>query len=122
MLIARWLRQTTEAEMHAGYHTLLEAAVEHACPYWLIDTRRREHANQQGSQWMMDEFFPLLPQRLPGGPVFLAYLFQPSHLRDLETDARVPSLSYFEGRPYRVQRFSEEQAAVAWLDAAQRAA
>ena len=104
VLTARWLRQPTEVEMEAGYFSMLEVAVQHSCHYWLVDVRRREHANQQSSPWMMQQFFSLLPERLPGKKVFMAYLFQPLHLYDLVADESVPGLDYFDGRPYCVAR------------------
>jgi hypothetical protein len=114
VLVGRWLRQPTEAELHTGYHRLLEAAAACGARRWLVDARRRDHANQQGTPWMTQHFFPLLPGRL-GAPVHLAYLFMPSHLQEIEHDSTVPPLSYFDGRPYQVQRFTEEHQAMQWL-------
>ncbi|GAA4348051.1 hypothetical protein GCM10023185_03600 [Hymenobacter saemangeumensis] len=114
VLVGRWLRQPTEEELRIGYHRLLEAAETFEARLWLIDARRRNHANQQATPWMVETFFPLLGERL-GPPVNLAFLFMPSHLKDLEQDVKVPPLTYFDGRPYRVQRFVEEQAAMHWL-------
>jgi hypothetical protein len=114
VLVGRWLRQPTEAELQAGYHRLLEAAEACGARRWLIDTRRREHANQQSTSWMTQHFLPLLPARL-GTPVHLAYLFMPSHLQEIEQDRTVPPLSYFVGRPYTIERFTEEHQAMQWL-------
>jgi hypothetical protein len=114
VLVGRWLRQPTDKELRAGYYCLLEAAVAHKARLWLVDTRRRDHATQQSTPWMMAEFMPRLPQRL-GGPVYLAYLFMPAHLQELERDVAVPPLTYFEGRAYCIARFTEEQAAMQWL-------
>jgi hypothetical protein len=116
VLVGRWLRQPTDEELHAGYHRLLEVAEAVGARLWLVDARRRDHANQQATPWMMEHFLPLLPQRL-GTPVYMAYLFMPTHLRDIEHDQTVPALTYFDGRPYHVERFSEEQAAMQWLAA-----
>ncbi|MBF9219476.1 hypothetical protein [Hymenobacter ruricola] len=116
VLVGRWLRQPTEAELHAGYQRLLEVAEACGARLWLVDARRRDHANQQGTAWMMEHFLPQLPQRL-GRPVHMAYLFMPTHLYELEHDATVPPLTYFEGREYHVERFTEEQAAMQWLAA-----
>ncbi|QDA59905.1 hypothetical protein [Hymenobacter jejuensis] len=115
VLVGRWMRQTTPSEMQQGYHDLLDVAVSQNCRRWLVDVRRRDHANQDGTSWMQQTFFPQLAPRL-GSKVSLAYLFAPSHLNDLEADATVPPLTYFDGRPYRVQRFVEEHIAMSWLD------
>lgn len=114
VLVSRWLRQPTNEELHQGYYYLLEAAETHHALLWLVDARRRDHASQQNTPWMMEHFLPLLPKRL-GGTVYMAYLFMPTHLRELEHDATVPSLSYFDGRGYQVQRFIEEHTAMQWL-------
>lgn len=114
VMVGRWLRQPTDAELRAGYHRLLDEASLNGARLWLVDGRRRDHANQQGTPWMMNVFMPLLPERL-GAPVFLAYLFMPAHLQDLEQDTAVPPLTYFDGRAYHVQRFTEESAAMQWL-------
>ena len=114
MLVGRWLGQPTEDELHAGYFRLLEVAQACGARRWLVDTRRRDNANQQGTPWMMAHFLPLLPERL-GSTVCLAYLFMPTHLHEIEHDATVPVLTYFDGQPYQLQRFAEEHAAIKWL-------
>jgi hypothetical protein len=119
VLVGRWLCQPTEEELQTGYHSLLDAAATFGARLWLVDARRRSTANQQSTAWMTEHFFPLLPQRL-GSPVNLAYLFMPTHLQELEHDPAVPALTYFDGRPYHVQRFTEEQPAMEWLAACRR--
>ncbi|WP_201985169.1 hypothetical protein [Hymenobacter rubidus] len=114
VLVGRWLRQPTDEELRAGYFRLLEQAEAVGARLWLIDTRRRDNATKQSTPWMMEHFMPLLPQRLHG-PVFLAYLFMPTHLYEIEQDQTVPPLTYFDGRAYHVQRFTEEHTAMEWL-------
>lgn len=116
VLVARWLRQPTDDELHDGYHRLLAVAAGHDARLWLIDTRRRDHSNQQSTSWMVEHFLPLLPQHF-NGSVYLAFLFMPTHLYAIERDAAVPPLTYFDGRSYHVQRFTEEQSAMQWLEA-----
>jgi len=43
----------------------------------------------------------------------------PTHLTDLEHDAAVPPLTYFDDLTYHIQRFTEEHAAMQWLTARQ---
>ncbi|GAB2795596.1 hypothetical protein HNQ93_003029 [Hymenobacter luteus] len=114
VFIIRWLRQPTPEELQAGYLTALKAAQGSCCRFWLVDGRRRADANQKSSGWMMETFFPLMAARL-GSPIYMAYLFMPSHLADLEADASVPPLSYFDDRPYLIRRFTSEQSAMMWL-------
>ena len=120
-LVGRWLRQPTDAELHEGYHRLLAVAEAYGARLWLVDARRRSTANQQGTLWMTEHFLPLLPQRL-GNAVHIAYLFMPKHLREIEHDAAVPPLSYFNDLPYRIERFTDEHAAMEWLEGMRRAA
>lgn len=115
LLVARWQRQPTPEELRAGYLDILEAAAVKQCARWLLDVRGRADSNATHTTWMMDEFFPLLPTRF-ARQVFMAYLFAPNHLLDLEADTTVPPLSYFDDKPYRVRRFTEEAAAVQWLE------
>ncbi|KUG09950.1 hypothetical protein [Solirubrum puertoriconensis] len=114
VLVGRWLQPLTTEELQAGYHLMLEAAAELQCRFWLVDGRRRTHAHSSDSRWMMETFFPQLATRL-GGQTYLGYLFTPAHLNDLETDTNLPSLNYFDNRPYQVRRFIEEQVAMQWL-------
>ncbi|RAK67970.1 hypothetical protein [Hymenobacter edaphi] len=114
VLVGRWMQPVTADELRGGYLALLEAASTRQCRWWLVDGRRRLHSHKADSRWMMDEFFPQLAPRL-GGKVYLAYLFTPTHLEELQADASVPKLTYFDDRPYQVQRFIEEQAAMRWL-------
>lgn len=116
ILVLRWMRQPTEVEMQQGYTLALNVAAERQCRHWLVDARRRDHSNKDSSHWMMDSFFPQLYPRL-GGTAYLAFVFAPMHLQELEADSAIPPLAYFEGRPYRVERFTEEHAANAWLNA-----
>jgi hypothetical protein len=116
VLVARWLRQPTDAELHEGYFRLLTVAAGHGAKLWLVDTRRRDHSNQQSTPWMVEHFLPLLPEHLDGA-VYLAFLFMPTHLYEIERDGSVPPLTYFDGRSYHVQRFTEEQSAMQWLEA-----
>jgi hypothetical protein len=120
-LVGRWLRQPTDAELQEGYHRLLAVAETHGACRWLVDARRRDTATQGSTPWMTEHFFPLLPQRL-GAAVHIAYLFMPKHLQEIERDATVPPLTYFNDRPYHVQRFTDEHAAMEWLGASQSAA
>ena len=44
----------------------------------------------------------------------MAYLFMPVHLYEIEQDANVPQVTYFDGRPYHVERFAGKRAAMSW--------
>ncbi|MCC3156300.1 hypothetical protein LJ737_03575 [Hymenobacter sp. 15J16-1T3B] len=114
VLVGRWMQPVTPEQLQTGYAALLDAASAWQCRWWLIDGRRRTHSHKGDSRWMMDAFFPQLASRL-GGKAYLAYLFTPSHLQELEAAAEVPKLEYFNDLPYQVERFIEEQPAMQWL-------
>jgi hypothetical protein len=119
VLVARWLRQPLPEELHQGYWQMLDVALAQQCRYWLVDARRRANANQQNTRWMMETFFPVVGAKL-GHSVYLAFLFAPSHLAEIEADSSVPPLTYFDDRPYHVQRFTDEHHAMEWLVDCQR--
>ncbi|QJX46973.1 hypothetical protein HMJ29_08515 [Hymenobacter taeanensis] len=120
VLVARWQRQPLPDELHQGYWQILEVALAQQCRFWLIDARRRDNANQQNTPWMMETFFPAVGAQL-GHSVYVAFLFAPAHLTEIEADTSVPPLTYFDGRPYHVQRFTDEHHAMEWLAACQQA-
>ncbi|WP_035560795.1 hypothetical protein [Hymenobacter sp. IS2118] len=116
LLVGRWLRPITLPEMQLGYQLLLDAAQTNGCRRWLLDVRRRQNTHQIGAQWMVSTWLPQLAPRL-GGRTRLAYLLAPVNLRDEAADAAFPPAAYFADKPFIGERFIEENAAIAWLDA-----
>ena len=117
VLIGRWMQPVTPQELQEGYFTMLEAGSELPCRLWLVDGRRRQHSHKGDAAWMRNVFFPLLAPRL-GGQAYLAYLFTPSHLEELQAEAGRQAQEEFGRQPYQVRRFIEEQAAMQWLEQA----
>lgn len=120
VLVGRWMRVISLAEMCHGYELLLQAATQYRCRQWLIDARRRNNTDQQGAVWMVQDFLPRLHGQL-GGRTALAYLLPPVHLRDPQADAAFPPASFFEGKPFVAERFTEERMALNWLQQIQLA-
>ncbi|MCB2406360.1 hypothetical protein [Hymenobacter lucidus] len=114
ILVVRWQRLITVAEMQQGYLLLLEYAAHYRCRHWLLDGRRRFNTDREGAQWMVATFLPLLQPRL-GARTYLAYLLAPVTLRDQDADAAFPPAAYFQDKPFLGERFVEEGAAIAWL-------
>ena len=72
LLIGRWLRPVSLAEIKTHYAALLAAALAHGhCRHWLLDVRRRHIADAAALAWFAD-FSRQLPEAL-GQPVALAY-------------------------------------------------
>lgn len=114
VLVARWMRVISLAEMRHGYELLLQAATRHQCRQWLIDARRRNNTDREGAVWMIQDFLPRLHGQL-GGRTALAYLLPPPHLRDQQAAAAFPPASFFAGKPFVAERFTDERMALDWL-------
>lgn len=119
LLTARWLRGVMPFELHRGYHALLDSAVEHDCRFWLLDIRRRACIDSSDVLWTLNEFLPKVHPRLQR-TAYLAFLMAPHHLAGDLADGKVPNAAYYDQRPYRNERFTETEAAVAWLQHCQQ--
>ncbi|MGI4737944.1 MAG: hypothetical protein ACRYG7_22475 [Janthinobacterium lividum] len=109
-LTGRWLRSVTEAELHAGYAALRQAALYYHCGYWLIDSRRRTNRSLNGPEWVTTDFLPRVQQAL-GQPLRVCFLVLPGYLAALPADAQAAASK----SPVQFARFVDEGAANAWL-------
>lgn len=115
VLAAHWRRGVMPFELQRGYMAMLNEAVSRRCRFWLIDlSGRASGVSATDLQWILDEFFPLLPLRLRR-PVYIAYLMAPHQLAGSLADPNVPSATYYDSRAYRIERFTTEDEALAWL-------
>ena len=105
LLVCRWQRPVVAAEFEQGYRTMLRAAQETGCPYWLLDVRGRALPEAATLQWFRQEFLPRLTEHL-GRPVCLGFLLSPNQLRQ-----RVPVTENEACMAF----FSEEGPLTAWL-------
>lgn len=112
-LTGRWLRSVTEAELHAGYSALRQAALHHGCGHWLIDARRRINRSLDGPEWVTSQFLPAV-QRALSGPLRVCFLVLPDYLASLPARANLPAAP---GSLVQFARFVDEGAANAWLAA-----
>ncbi|TVT40369.1 hypothetical protein FNT36_12880 [Hymenobacter setariae] len=110
LVIARWQREVTPAELQSGYLAIRAAADEVHCSQWLLDLRRREDVIEPVvNAWFSREFAPSLRGRY-AAPVRLAFLVSP--LR-----AQQPVTAMVSAAEADCQRatFMDEAAAYAWL-------
>ena len=110
LVIARWQREVTPAELQSGYLAIRAAADEAHCSQWLLDLRRREDVIEPVvNAWFSREFAPSLRGRY-AAPVRLALLVSP--LR-----AQQPVTAMVSAAEADCQRatFMDEAAAYAWL-------
>lgn len=109
-LTGRWLRSIAEDELASGYEALRRAALHHACPYWLIDSRRRTNRSRNGPEWVTTHYLPQVQQEL-GSRLCVCFLVLPAYLSTLPTSLPAPA----PGHPVQFARFLDEGAANAWL-------
>jgi hypothetical protein len=112
LLIGRWLCSITEAQLREGYETMRQAAVHHQCHRWLMDARRRTDRRLNGPEWVVTTFLPQVQQEMQG-PLHVAFLVLPNHLREANED---PENSLSLAGPFQFARFIDEGAANAWLE------
>jgi len=105
LLVGRWQRPVSAAEVRQGYQAILGAACQANCPYWQLDLRGRNAPDAATRQWITGEFLPHLAGQL-GGPVCLGYLLSPSLLQHLGSPTDGPVSVVF---------FAEEGSLTAWL-------
>lgn len=77
LLIARWQREVTPAELQSGYLAIRTAADAARCGQWLLDLRRREDVIEPVvNAWFGHDFAPSLRGRY-GQAARLAFLVSP---------------------------------------------
>jgi len=94
---------------------LLDSAVRHHCPYWLLDGR--SHVGQQPRElhdWMREEYFPRVRESLGVQPQ-VAFLVKP------EVWAGLPTRGYEDPNDWlahavRMAWFTDEAQARQWLE------
>lgn len=123
LLVSRWQRPVSSAELRAGYRATLALALAVGCPYWQLDLRGRNAPEDATRQWLKDKFLPRLAREL-ATPVYLGYLLTPQLLRQLVPAERPPgSLAPPAAGPPaelpRVAFFAEEGPLTAWLSQCQ---
>ncbi|RSK41065.1 hypothetical protein [Hymenobacter perfusus] len=120
LLIMRWLRDVTQAELKQGYSEVLQAAQQHNATCWLVDSRRRVQSDEAMVQWLANDYLPTLSAQLGNQLIRLACLvaatWQPAEApaTPLAVLAQRPSQAAYS---YHVQLFGDEGTAMQWLQA-----
>ncbi|MGI4737943.1 MAG: hypothetical protein ACRYG7_22470 [Janthinobacterium lividum] len=110
LLMGRWLCTVAEAEMHAGYEALRQAALHYSCGHWLIDLRRRMCRCSQRAEWVTRHYLPQVQQAL-GEPLRVGLLVLPDYLASLPQ----PQAHCVPTATVQFARFVDEGAANTWL-------
>lgn len=120
VVLGRWLRTVMPFELKRGYDAILEEASARRCRFWLIDiSQRAGMLDSSDVHWMLEEFFPQLQTRLKH-TTFIAYLMAPHQLAGVLASFGQPALTYFDGRAYCVERFTNQDEALRWLEHCRR--
>ena len=116
LLVSRWRRPVSDAELRAGYRATLALAQAVGCPFWQLDLRGRNAPEPATQQWLTEIFWPSLATQL-ATPACLGYLLSPQLLRQLAPAVLAPGLVPASSSPNapRVAFFAEEGALTAWL-------
>ena len=110
LVIARWQRETTPAELRRDYLAIRALADEAHCGHWLLDLRRREDVTEPlVNSWFGHEFAPSLRGRY-AAPARLAFLMSP-----LRAQQPVTATISADEADCLVATFVEEAQACQWL-------
>ncbi|MGI4864760.1 MAG: hypothetical protein ACRYFZ_12625 [Janthinobacterium lividum] len=112
LVIARWQRETTPAELRHDYLAIRAVADDCHCGQWLLDLRRREDVTEPlVNVWFGHEFAPSLRGRYDA-PARLAFLVSP-----LRAQHPVTAVVEAAEADCLIATFVEESAACHWLTA-----
>jgi hypothetical protein len=112
LVIARWQRDTTPAELRGEYLAIRAVADAAGCGHWLLDLRRRDDVTEPTvNQWFSREFAPSLRGRY-AAPARLAFLVSP-----LRAQQPVAAGVVVARADCLIATFTEEAAACDWLTA-----
>ena len=110
LIIARWQREVTPAELQSGYLAIRAAADEARCDAWLLDLRRRDGViDPDVNAWFSREFAPSLRGRY-GRVARLAFLVSP-----LRAQHPVAALVSAADAECQLATFTDEAQAYQWL-------
>lgn len=114
LLLGRWSYQPSPPELAPAYERLRTMALKCQARRWLQDIRRRTLPDPYTTQWLFDEFYPDLSQQL-SGQLRVAYLVGPQLRGLIEAGPEFQPLAWYTGKPFVVNFFGDEVAAIAWL-------
>ncbi|TGE16609.1 hypothetical protein [Hymenobacter elongatus] len=116
ILTARWLGAAPLADLQAGHHAMLDAALEHQMHRWLMD-RRRSTPDVAIATWVSQEWLPAAAAQLTS-QLRLASLVSPELWQAISSQAglrEAAALVLRPNQPFLVKVFTDEGEAVRWL-------
>lgn len=113
------LRKLNAEEVTATCELLLDTALRHRCPYWLLDGRPHVQEQPQAlHNWMREDYLPRVCQALGRQPC-IAFLVPPAVWASLQSRGYTQPLDW-RSHAARLGWFTDEAPALDWL-ARQRA-
>ncbi|RYU82194.1 hypothetical protein [Hymenobacter persicinus] len=117
-LVARWQDDAPVGALQADFAALLAEAQSLPTALWLLDVRRRENLDPELASWTTTTFFPQAAAALRPARLRIAVLCSPARLAVYASDDyQMQQLTYGMApeRPYQMQLFGDEGAAMLWL-------
>ncbi|UPL49475.1 hypothetical protein [Hymenobacter sublimis] len=115
VLIIRWTRPVSAAELQQSYEAALTVARPAAVRYWLADSRGRGPASEDDTHWVLTQFIPRVATSLRGR-IYLAFLVSAAQLSPEEQQTGSPMVL---SDLAHVRLFATEEAALHWLHSRQ---
>ena len=113
ILFLRWSKPVGSELLRTGYSQALDFAEEVGAHLWLFDLRGRGGATPEDEDWILQEFYPSVHERLQRLGYF-AYLVSPTHYAHLRDHVGLEKLANFS-QAVKIYPFVSELDAVEWL-------
>ena len=108
------LRELNAEEVTATCELLLDTALRHGCPYWLLDGRAHVREQPQSlHDWMREDYLPRVRQTLGRQPC-IAFLVPPAVWAGLPDKGYAQPLDW-QSHAARLGWFTDEVPALDWL-------
>lgn len=113
ILFIRWKRKASSEQLREAYLHCLNEGAPLRNRFWFLDLRQRGAANPEDEQWILNAFFPLLENTIPGSHYF-AYLVSPTHQNAIDRTVGLLSVADYSEHT-KIQVFNAENHAINWL-------
>jgi hypothetical protein len=114
ILVSRWAYQPDPHELPAVYQQMCEMALRKKARFWLQDIRRRTLNDPYTTEWLLNKYFPDMARRL-NGRLYVAYLLNPALHESIVNRPGYISAEAYDNKPFATSFFSDEGAAIRWL-------
>ncbi|GAA4308021.1 hypothetical protein [Nibribacter koreensis] len=113
ILFLRWSNKVGSELLRTGYAQALDFAEEVGAHLWLFDLRGRGGATPEDENWILQEFYPSVHERLQRIGYF-AYLVSPRHYSHIKENVGLEKLLNYS-QHVKIYACVSELDAVEWL-------